>query len=311
MIRESYWKKTTLQAVVGGVIGVGAGFAVGVVYALIQLHDFGSLHSETVPTVFWVPLFVIGIAGGCAIAGAVLGAVVGYLAPVPGGPPFLRDQLPLKLILLSLVFGSVYLGIFHPRLAERRKEQDFRSALSSQDASEVRKSVEKGVKLDIPVGDGTPLISAAQQGNLEICRYLLSQGAEVNRKNLQGETALIVALKNTHPEVAQELVDSGADVNLPDSHGQTPLMLAAALNSTSIVEALLAKHAEINHVILYGSYSPLIAAVTYHRVQNVEVLLRSGADPNLAPPGAPSPLTQARIIGDQPIVDLLTAQAAK
>jgi ankyrin repeat protein len=230
---------------------------------------------------------------------------------VSGGPPFLTAQLPLKFILLSLVFGTVYVGIIRPKLADRGKEQDFRRALGNQDASGVRKAVENGARLDTPVGDGTALISASQQGNLEVCHYLLSQGAEVNRKNLQGETALIVALKNAHPEVAQELVDSGADVNLPDGHGQTPLMLAAQLDNTSVVEALLAKHAEINHVILYGSYSPLLAAVNYRRARNVELLLRSGADPNLAPPGGPSPLAQARMVGDQPIVDLLSAQAAK
>jgi ankyrin repeat protein len=71
----------------------------------------------------------------------------------------------------------------------------------------------------------------------------------------------MVALKNSHAGVAQALVDAGADVNMPDAHGQTPLMMAAELNSTSIVVALLAKGAEVNHVVLYGSYSPLIAAV--------------------------------------------------
>jgi hypothetical protein len=177
MIRNSYWMKTAVQTAVGGAIGFLAGFGVGVVYAIIQLHEFGSLHSETVPTIFWVPLFVIGIAGGCAIAGALVGTVAGCLAPVPGRPSFLRGQFPLKIILVSLIVGSVYLGILRPSFAERRKEKDFRSALWSQDAGEIRKAVQRGVRLDIPIGDGTPLISAAQQGNLDICHYLLSAQA--------------------------------------------------------------------------------------------------------------------------------------
>jgi len=88
-------------------------------------------------------------------------------------------------------------------------------------------------------------------------------------------------------------------------------MLAAALNNTSIVEALISKGAEINHVVQNGSYSPLITAVMYRRAQNVELLLRSGANPNLAPPGGDSPLTQARRTGNQAIVDLLTGQGAQ
>jgi hypothetical protein len=310
MKRNSYWTQTALQAVVGGVIGFAAGFFLGCVYAVIQLYQFGNLHSETVPTVFWVPLFVIGIAGGCAIGGVVLGIAIGFLAPVADGPPFLTGQFPLKFVLLSLVSGSLYLAIIRPKLAERRNGQELRSAVWTQDTKQVRKAVEKGARLDTQVGDATPLIAAAQLGNVELCRYLLSRGADVNRENLQGESALIVALKRAHPEVALALVDGGADVNLPDGQGQTPLLLAAQFDNPEIVEALLAKHAEINRVIQYGSYSPLIAAVSYRRAQNVEFLLRSGADPNLAPPGAPSPLTQARRIGDQAIVDLLTAQGA-
>ncbi len=308
---HSYWIRTAIHALIGSGIGVGLGIVAGLVFALIKIPEMGLSHSETVPAVVSIPLVLIGIASEGAILGWVAGLVVGYLLPVRGGSPFLTGQLPLKFILLSLVSGTVYLGIVRPKLGRQHREQDLQLALGKQDAREVRRLVEQGARVDTPIGDGTPLFFAAQEGNVEICRYLLSKGADINGKNMQGETALIVALKRAHPEVAQALVDSGADVNLTDTQGQTPLMLAAALNNTSIVEALISKGAEINHVVQNGSYSPLITAVMYRRAQNVELLLRSGANPNLAPPGGDSPLTQARRTGDQAIVDLLTAQGAQ
>jgi hypothetical protein len=308
---NSYWTKTASQAARGCGMGAAVGFAGGFVYALIIVLRDGPFKSEVVPAFIATPLFFIGLAGMGMIAGAAVGAALGFLFPVRGSSASLADQLPLKLVVLTVGVGFAYFAIIGPRLAKQRQEVDFQRAIVSQNSSEVRRLVESGAKPDTPIGDGTPLMAAAQQGNVDLCRYLLSRGADVNKKNFQGETALIVALKNRHADVAQALVEGGADVNLADAQGQTPLILAAQLDSADIVDALLTKHAEINYVTGHGSYSPLISAVMYRHEQNVELLLRAGADPNLAPQGGASPLLQARRTGNQAIVDLLTAQGAR
>lgn len=46
-----------------------------------------------------------------------------------------------------------------------------------------------------PLSDCTPLISAASSGKFRLVRLLVEGGAQVNRRNLRGETALLAACK--------------------------------------------------------------------------------------------------------------------
>jgi hypothetical protein len=154
---------------------VGVGMVAGMVFALLKMPEIGFSRSRTMPPEVTIALFVIGIAIEGAIVGGVAGLVAGYLWPVSQGPPFPAVQLPPKFILLCVVLGTAYLGFIRPKLAEQCKEQDYRRALGSRDVAEVRKAIKGGARVDIRVGDGTPLIEAAQRGNVEICSELLSQ----------------------------------------------------------------------------------------------------------------------------------------
>lgn len=46
-----------------------------------------------------------------------------------------------------------------------------------------------------PLSDCSPLISAASLGKFRLVRLLVEGGAQVNRRNLRGETALLAACK--------------------------------------------------------------------------------------------------------------------
>jgi hypothetical protein len=58
----------------------------------------------------------------------------------------------------------------------------------------------------------------------EIIKFLVNQGADVNARNDNGETALIVACDNA--DSVKALIEAGADVNQADNEGNTPIMLA-------------------------------------------------------------------------------------
>lgn len=66
-----------------------------------------------------------------------------------------------------------------------------------------------------PLGfECAPILKAAEHGSLAIVRALLATGADPDRRNRLGETALIAAAESAHPNAAQiamELLRAGAD----------------------------------------------------------------------------------------------------
>lgn len=67
----------------------------------------------------------------------------------------------------------------------------------------------------------------AGYNNLEVARFLLESGAEVNLKDKGGLIPLHNASSFGHLEIAGLLIEYGAEVNQPDKWGFTPLHEAA------------------------------------------------------------------------------------
>ena len=68
---------------------------------------------------------------------------------------------------------------------------------------------------------------AAKYGHEEVARLLLDGGADPNKANRHGRTALHLAARGGHTSIVKTLIDGGALVNYTDEHGQTPLHRAA------------------------------------------------------------------------------------
>jgi ankyrin repeat protein len=84
-----------------------------------------------------------------------------------------------------------------------------------------------------------PLYLAAGEGRLEVVRYLLDHGADVNAREKFGDTALSEAVFNGQLTAVKELLFRGAEVNAV-SDGGTALDIAIARNHIEI--AALLKH---------------------------------------------------------------------
>ena len=70
-----------------------------------------------------------------------------------------------------------------------------------------------GCMTNINRADGsstTPLMWAAQEGNLEKVKSLVAQGAELNARNINGVSVLFHTVYYKHAEVARYLIESGA-----------------------------------------------------------------------------------------------------
>jgi uncharacterized protein len=83
----------------------------------------------------------------------------------------------------------------------------------------------------LPHGGLTPLMYAARQGAVAAARALVAAGANLNRIDPDGTSALTMAIINAHFDVAALLVDAGADLEIADVSGMGPLYAAVDMHT--------------------------------------------------------------------------------
>jgi ankyrin repeat protein len=176
-------------------------------------------------------------------------------------------------------------------------------------------------------GGLTALVFAAREGDLESARALLDAGADANQTTEYGWTPLLTAIHNRNYALARLLVEWGADVNLPNKGGWTPLYLATDnrnieggdypvpkpdLDHLEIIRGLLERGANPNARIRENTLTrtiftmqwffedgatPFIRAAQSSDTALMTLLLRHGADPNVASANGDTALTAAAGIG--------------
>nr|XP_044627840.1 kinase D-interacting substrate of 220 kDa isoform X8 [Equus asinus] len=155
----------------------------------------------------------------------------------------------------------------------------------------------------------TPLMIAAEQGNLEIVKELIKNGANCNLEDLDNWTALISASKEGHVHVVEELLKSGANLEHRDMGGWTALMWACYKGRTEVVELLLSHGANPSVTGLYSVY-PIIWAAGRGHADIVHLLLQNGAKVNCSDKYGTTPLVWAARKGHLECVKHLLAMGA-
>ncbi|XP_062378149.1 kinase D-interacting substrate of 220 kDa B isoform X2 [Sardina pilchardus] len=138
----------------------------------------------------------------------------------------------------------------------------------------------------------TPLMVAAEQGNLEIVQELIRRGANVNLDDVDCWTALISATKEGHIDVVKELLTNNANLENRDMGGWTALMWAAYKGRTEVARLLLEKGANANITGQYSVY-PIIWAAGRGHAEIVRLLLQHGAKVNCSDKYGTTPLIWA------------------
>ena len=146
--------------------------------------------------------------------------------------------------------------------------------------------LDRGAKTELTkTKDGcTALMEAVRKGRTATARLLLERGAEVNRGNRNGFTALFFACfsgptilamarggtnlsiqsSEGQTEMVRLLIDAGADPNAATKDGFTPLMAACGEGYVRIVELLLEAGADTNAEHKRGSTAASFAGEEDH-----------------------------------------------
>lgn len=129
------------------------------------------------------------------------------------------------------------------------------------------------------VDEGRPaksLHQAVVDGDMNNVQALISNGADINGKNMMSWTPLHAAVRNQQKTVAAFLVDKGADVNAKNNSGQTPLHFAIETGQKDMVELMIAKGADVNAIGSRGD-NALSLAQRRGDKEIVDLLLKHGA----------------------------------
>lgn len=132
----------------------------------------------------------------------------------------------------------------------------------------------------------TPLHVAAQNGQNDIVKLLISNGARVDARSHWKYTALSFAAESARQDVVVTLLDAGADLEAVTKEGFTPLhkaMLKESKNMQDVIVILLIRGANYNALDREG-LTPLQRAVSAEKFANARTLCAFGADPSFKNP---------------------------
>lgn len=134
---------------------------------------------------------------------------------------------------------------------------------------------------DIRLGDVDktgPIHFAAIGGSSEGIDLLLSHGISIDEQDNNGSTALIFALSYRKFETAARLIEAGADPTIANNRDVTPLHYAALRGAHDLAQQLIDQGADVN--ALTGEHATALhfAAVWADDPEMTKLLLESGAD---------------------------------
>lgn len=169
-----------------------------------------------------------------------------------------------------------------------------------------------------PAADFMDLLTAAENGDYVTVESLLLNGASPNPQNASGMTPLLIALDYLHDDVADLIIGLGADVLIADNLDQSPINYAAKYllenafyhlcnmglskkdvdnqdcqigysalhwaaenHHANLIECLVDLGANIDISAYEGGDTPLHITTRNNDIENTNLLLSYGADPNI------------------------------
>ena len=190
------------------------------------------------------------------------------------------------------------------------------AAAERNDAAALRDLLAKGAAIDARDRKGrTALLAATHANAVAAARLLIEAGADVNAKDAIEDSPYLYAGARGHLEILKLTLAHGADLKSINRFGGTALIPAAERGHVETVKTLIAAGVAVDHVNRLG-WTALIEAVILadggpRHVEIVDILLKAGADPNIADKDGVTPLAHARQRGYRAMATLLEAAGGR
>lgn len=146
---------------------------------------------------------------------------------------------------------------------------------------------------------------------MEIVKLLLASGADMNTRNDRWETPLLIATQKNFEEVVELLLDHGCEANIKDINSSSPLHFAARNNNGKVTAMLFQCGVDANvQDDFTGEMTPLNVAAGLNRIHAAKVLLRYGADEEVTTKFRETPHILAAKRCSLPLVQTLLEQGS-
>jgi ankyrin repeat protein len=196
-----------------------------------------------------------------------------------------------------------------------RKFASLHEAVEAGDYAAVQRFLRDGIDPNAQDGrDATALHIAAARGHLEIAKLLIESGADVDFLIDEGGTPLMAASALLKPTMIDFLISRGAQPNKKGHDGRFPLVcpfhpdLVLVNEQIQCIRSLVAHGATVNDRTDSGA-TPLMKAAWFGNREAVEELLELGADPTLRDNGGRTAAMLAFERGHDELAQLLKQRA--
>jgi ankyrin repeat protein len=187
----------------------------------------------------------------------------------------------LKRLIGCFVFAMIFLLLFG--CATNTQSNNPSPPQNYSESNSINTSASENYSPPLPNFDSADIfVAEAHVGNTSMVALFIKMGANVNKTNYLGRSALMVAALGDHIDIVKMLVAAGADVNARNKVaepelGRTPLIYAVSGGDIEIVKYLVAHGADVN-----GKDDDQSTPITYAAydgdLEIVKFLVQSGAD---------------------------------
>ena len=184
-------------------------------------------------------------------------------------------------------------------------------AITTERSEIAKELVSRGASIEIP-SSFSPFLRAAQYGDLELVKNLLSKGADLNdigaEENING---LSIALANQKWNVAQYLLDQGINTDQKGKGGVKAIHVAVNASAPNKLFAnIIQDTASIDSKLSETLDTPLILAARHNNSTLAKLLIDAGADINVKNTMGDTPLHWSTHHGNIEISRLLAQKGA-